>query len=797
MILHHTHTHTQAKANLRSVENWIVHPIKNAVKEIFLAFCKPFLALIMVLGFMSYSPFLNAQPSTNCPEYSICLETNPLDCNVISVSINGLVGDSIAGITFEIEVPDGLIIDINETKSSFQNTSVGTHFGAAFGNILQVDSESVRVSYPAVGSVSAYVPTEECVHIGNIIFEPVEVDCIDFDSLDFQFTPLFNGPIYIGSDFQNSTPCSNYELDCPCTGDCPIDDWRFCFSQDGCGKVNVHLIGLEGVSNVSGIRFSFVFDPELEIDEQLTQTSIENSSFLGGNNWEEGDLNISTNTISFFYRNENGSGTNTGFQTQFELFFDIFFKPQAGVCYDFGSDGVNFGAQSGLFIGDHLTDPDVVFCDNYTNNCLGEVCSDGVTLSGNILRPTNAGSCDEAIDFGFPYGKVNITTTYCGYDYEFEVLTDDAGYYDLEVFPDNQYTIIPAYTEEHQYACGVNSIDVDIIRALILGQTTCFPYPFSNIAADMDLNSWIATFDLALLERYILEIQYPEAGKWRFLPASQYQTYFDGVSCPGFGVPSYDTTLIANVLTSNYTNANFRAIKMGDVDGSCEQCLESDSLIQNPPTLMVSSTYNTEAKTLDVYYNDMILRDITVINLAVDAGQGVTMKEIDFMKVLSPDELIFRGSDNSIGNYGWVSLKQKGNTLDFGDRIASFEVDEFIDPASLQLKLGEIVVDGKLYHLELDDNGVDIAESIREASGKTEIKLVPNPGRDNFQIKIPSDYSGPYKIRIMDMMGRDHGYYSTELRQFTVTDPGLPSGTYPVLITGPNFSKSVMWVKID
>lgn len=743
-------------------------------------------------------PFsLFSQPSASCPEYSFCLEVDPLNCNEISVSINGLVGDSIAGLTFLIEAPVGLTINVSETRASFGNSSIGTHFNALFGNSLQVDSNSVRIGYSAA-FVPAFIPTEECEHIGNIVFNPVEVDCIDFDSLHHLFTPLFDGPLYIGSSFSNRTPCPIFDFDCPCTGECPIDDWQFCFVQDSCGKVNVFLLGLNGVDDVSGIRFSFAFDPALEIDQQMTKASIDNSQFLGGNTWEVEDLNITGNTISFFYRNEVGIGSNVDFIENAELFFDIYFKPQPGVCYDFGTAGVDFAPQSGLFIGDHLSDPEVVFCDNFTNDaCAGEICSDGLTLAGNILRPTITGSCDEAIDFGFPYGEVKISATYCGYEYEFEVFTDEAGYFELEVFPSTDYTIIPAYTEEHEYACGVNSTDTDIIRDVILGINSCFPESFSNIAADMNLNDFITTYDIALIQRYIQELEYPSAGKWRFLPSTQYQSDFDGVSCPWLNVPSYDTMIVANVGIVNYLNANFRAIKMGDVDGSCQQCLEADSLIQNPPSLLVSLEYDPMEKTLNVYFRDSEVRDVTVINLALDGGPDVLMEEIDVVETTTSNEMILTGSDRSTGIYGWVSLEKNGKAFQYGDHIASFEVKDFINPSSLSIRLGELVSDRELYHLELDGKGVEILDYKEENRVESQITLIPNPGRDYFEINIPSEYTGPFDVRIIDMMGRAHGYYKTDSRQFTVSDLALPSGTYPILITGPNFSESVKWVKID
>ena len=741
-------------------------------------------------------PFsLFSQPSV-CPEYSFCLEIDPVDCNKIQVSINGLDGYQIAGLGFSIDVSN-VLIDIQDTRDAFEGAPIYQHFLANGIASLQVDQSSISIQY--AGTISGFPVNEECLFIGEIIVETPEIDCLPDNALNsIQIIPVSPGPVFLGPDFANRIECSQFTLECPCMEECPIDDWRFCFVQDGCGRVNVLLLGLNGVDDVSGIRFSFTFDPELEIDEQLTKTSIDNSQFLGGNNWEAEDLSITGNTISFFYRNEMGSGTNVDFIENAELLFDIFFKPQPGVCYDFGSAGVDFAPQSGLFIGDHLSDPEVVFCDNFTNDaCAGQVCSDGLTLAGNILRPTNAGSCDEAIDFGFPYGAVNIAAEYCGYEYEFEVLTDEEGYYELEVFPNTDYEIIPSYTEEHEYACGVNTIDIDIIRSVILGTSNCFPYPFSNLAADMSLDGFITTYDIALIQRYIQELEYPSAGKWRFIPSTQYQSDFDGVSCPWLNVPSYDTMMDVSIGVTNFLHGNFRAIKMGDVDGSCEQCLEADSLIMNPPSLLVSLEYDANRNTLDVYYRDIELRDVTAINLALDGGTDLQMKEIEVVESINSKEMTLAGSDRNAGIYGWVSLEKTGRTFQYGDHITSFEVRNFMNPGSLEIRLGELVAARELYHLELDGRGVEILDRIEESRLSNQITLMPNPGKDYVKINIPSKYTGPFEVRIIDMMGGTHGFYQTDSRQFTLSDLALPSGTYPILITGPNFSESVKWVKID
>ena len=106
-----------------------------------------------------------------------------------------------------------------------------------------------------------------------------------------------------------------------------------------------------------------------------------------------------------------------------------------------------------------------------------------------------------------------------------------------------------------------------------------------------------------------------------------------------------------------------------------------------------------------------------------------------------------------------------------------------------------LTTNGKLYELNLDQHEFEIIEQKVEKVDM--VSIAPNPGMDELRIELGQEWEHQTDVRIIDMMGRTHGFYQTDSRQFTVSDLVLPSGTYPILITGPNFSESVKWVKID
>ncbi|TVQ42561.1 MAG: T9SS C-terminal target domain-containing protein [Saprospirales bacterium] len=738
-----------------------------------------------------------SQPSITCPDYSFCVEIDPLDCDKIKVSINGLSGEQIAGLRFIIDV--SLVqIDIQATNSAFQSTAIYQHFSSP-GNTasLSVDQNSIIIQYTAHNSLSVgYQVAEDCLFIGEIILETLEVDCLpDVVLNSIQIVPFTTGPgpLFLGPNLPNSIGCSQYTIDCPCSGDCPIDDWFFCFAQDGCNAVNVLVLELEA-DDVSGIRFGFVFDPELEIDIDQTKNSIQTSAKLGGNSWEFANLNVTQNTISFYFGNETGLGANVDFDGLPELLFKIFFIPQPGVCYDFGAQGVSYFSQSGIFIGDHLNHPEVVFCDNYSNICSGQVCTDGVKLGGIVQRPTPSGSCDEGIDFGFPYGEVVVNGAFCGYEYEFVTLTDEDGYYELEVFPNTEYLITPNYTEEHREMCGVNSIDQDIVRKNIL-DTNCFTEPFQYLAGDIYEDDTIDVRDIALFTQWFLGLNSDSIKLWTFIPVNDYLLFSPNppANCNN-SFPSYPKSLLNNIGLSNSLNNNFFAIKMGDVDGSCQQCLETSSLESPPSNLLVSAQYDVGQQQLVLEYSDYRLENVTVVNLFIGGGNSFKFHN-EKHENITETYMEIRVANSEGISYGWISLEETGKTILHDQIIAAFPIEQFDSSYGLDMTFGEIVADGVLYTLELTSDFVEVVEkSPGSRDDSSKFALFPNPGGDHLYINLLVD-TDDFVVSIKDILGRRFGKFQAAGSDFEINTCDFPSGTYVITVKNEEIHESRVWIK--
>ena len=111
---------------------------------------------------------------------------------------------------------------------------------------------------------------------------------------------------------------------------------------------------------------------------------------------------------------------------------------------------------------------------------------------------------------------------------------------------------------------GVSTFDLVLISRHILG-VQLLDSPYKMIAADVNSSKSITTLDLIQLRRLILAIdtEFANNTSWRFIPASY---NFPVPTNPWFA--DFPEVLNFNDLAANMVNEDFRAVKIGDVNGS-------------------------------------------------------------------------------------------------------------------------------------------------------------------------------------------------------------------------------------
>ena len=686
--------------------------------------------MLLFLGFFSVSAGTLQAQTTGCPDWSICIETDPENCELTEISLNGLQGENIAGLFLDIQVGNpNVTIDASATLAAFQSTDIGMHpwFSSSATVPIAIVGNTIRIKYVATGTnANPYSVTEECLALGTIILDEIETCDDSFDPLITitSSDPFSISPLYLGADIMSATACPTFTLDCPCSQDICPDDWGIRFVETGeCDRVRVSVRGLGG-EDLAGMTMNINLDPNIPaIDQQATQASYQNSWFAT-RPWDVNQITFNGNQITVSLVDLSGSYP---VQNNDAFLMDIYFEAEPGECYSFSEPTLNFGL-SGVRIGDNFGDSER--CD--LPGLIGsgfETCCESVTLSGNVLRSPAGPACDEGINYGFPGGTVEVSSTTSYFNKT--LVTDPDESYTVEVFPNQTYTVRPDYTSDFLDLCGVNSADIDEIRDVILGVIPCFPnLDVANAAADIsDDNNNVSTFDILLIQQWILG--FPSSSNndvWRFMTNDDYLIDFAGSpACPGLSVPTYDREDIVPVINSPVTS-DFRAIKMGDVDGTCTQCIDPNAIMGGRDIDLIAK-WNRERNVLEFSLDDPLLDGITVLAAAVD---GFGLRDNAKLSFTSDDELLVSGKGTKGVGMVWTSTEQFGTSLNAHETIMEIEVDpsiQRIEEFNLHLNVGEMMMNGKRYLFNL------IVEEKESARKDEEWSIYPNPATEFIHIR--------------------------------------------------------------
>ncbi len=162
--------------------------------------------------------------------------------------------------------------------------------------------------------------------------------------------------------------------------------------------------------------------------------------------------------------------------------------------------------------------------------------SSGVAVEGNVVLKNIA---------------TNLTQSQSVSDFNFTNLTSG-----------NNFEVTAA--RDSDWANGVTTYDLALLSKHILGIETLTD-PYKLIAADVNRDGSIDALDLLLIRRLILKLDSKFEGNtsWRFVPQT-----VPVLSSPGFPMNPFPENLQYNALLQNITNANFIAVKIGDLNNS-------------------------------------------------------------------------------------------------------------------------------------------------------------------------------------------------------------------------------------
>ena len=142
-------------------------------------------------------------------------------------------------------------------------------------------------------------------------------------------------------------------------------------------------------------------------------------------------------------------------------------------------------------------------------------------------------------------------------------MTGNSGIYGFDILEAGyDYTIRPRRNDDH--GNGVSSLDIIHLRAHILGLQP-LDSPYKLIAADVNNSESISSLDIIALRRVILDLdpEFPMVDSWRFVRRDY---AFSDPSDPW--ADNFPEVYNLNNLAGDMQDADFVAIKMGDLNGS-------------------------------------------------------------------------------------------------------------------------------------------------------------------------------------------------------------------------------------
>ncbi|MCG8330322.1 MAG: T9SS type A sorting domain-containing protein [Chitinophagales bacterium] len=373
--------------------------------------------------------------------------------------------------------------------------------------------QNLQLNCPADTTIDAYIP--ECLASYHLEI-PTFSEACDTSNLVFTFSTI---------DTSGIIPPGGIDLDSLEAGIHPITIEAI--SPCDTASCTFDLTVEDGVSLIciNGLQVDLLpVDTDLDGQIDNCAASIAASNFLYNSSWYSCDESV-TLTAHFV---EDGQA-------------DPYAGPwlDATCDRDVGIHIINIAAWRDSTLLDYCET--YILLQDTTSCCVSLPQEDTSTISGIIET-----WCGDPV-VGMPL-YLNGDTTY----------TDEEGYYSFEVTSGGDYTLAPYYNEHP--ANGVDTDDLYAYQDIIINGSMS---PYQLLAADINNDGGVSTFDAVLLNQFILGINTSIAEPtWMFIP----EDYI-------FPIPS-DPWSSTYPEVFNYNNIeedvvqNFVAVKRGDIDCS-------------------------------------------------------------------------------------------------------------------------------------------------------------------------------------------------------------------------------------
>lgn len=417
-------------------------------------------------------------------------------------------------------------------------------------------------------------------------------------------------------------------------------------------------------------------------------------------------------------------------------------------------------------IGDNIVEAHVYDAAGNFSSCAGivrivdpfDACNgNSINIEGFVRTESDAGLQGAAINLsGNSSGNTQLTAA-------------DGSFFFTGLTAGNDYTLSPALDEAPLN--GISTLDLLLISRHILG-VQLLDGPYKRIAADANKSGNITTLDMIQLRKLILSIDldFPNNTSWRFVPANY---VFPLPEDPWFEeFPEFIN--INNLPTAGLGNANFIAIKVGDVSGDAETGFHSALSHRGSNEEALFEWRASPSAGLELIYRGS--SDLAAFQFSLHFPGGLPSWASD---ILSPGEAYWDDSAHLL-NLAWhaigkVRLKPGTAVLAVGRTSPAH-----ISPSGINaVAYGE-----DLAPLQVEVGMEELMAADQKDFG---LKTYPNPATHTAVLEINMPSPGPVRISCL----RADGQLQQELYQ------QLPIGSSNILLHVGQWPEGIYYLRAE
>lgn len=390
-------------------------------------------------------------------------------------------------------------------------------------------------------------------------------------------------------------------------------------------------------------------------------------------------------------------------------------------------------------------------------------CGVGSKMAGNIA--THRGD-----------GVMNVKVELSGNSMQ-SIMTDDNGMFEFSnVANDHDYTIRPLKNDDPLN--GISTYDLVLISGHVLN-TKLLTTPYQIIAADANRSGNVSTLDIVELRKMILRInhQFSNNTSWRFVDKDF--IFSDPRNPLAVGFPE---AVNYNNLSNDELDANFIAVKIGDINGDAE----TNALAVDDRTFAERQFINVENQTLKV-------GEETTIRFDLD--ESLDLLGFQFTLEFDPAfaELIDIAENNAVStsNFGLAHLDKGIITSSWHKSNETDNVFfELTFAAKAEMELKDLIKITSQYTTaeaystagELKDVTLNFGDDTATSEGFALYQNKPNPFREGTSIgfELPEAMGGTLTIfslsgKVVKVISNDFpkGYNQVEIDKNTLLESGV------------------------